>query len=153
MDAIDREIVNLLQHDASRSTREIAEIVGLSATPCWRRIQNLEKRGILVGQVALVDPRSVNLALTALVQIRTSEHNAAWTKRFLETIEMFDEIVEAYRTSGETDYMLKVLVPDMDAYDSFYLRLIERIDLYDVRTTFAMEEMKRTTSVTLDYVT
>ncbi len=152
VDAIDKKIVQLLQDDASRSTREIADLVGLSSTPCWRRIQQLKDRGVITGHVALVDPRSVNLALTALVLIRTSEHNAAWTDRLIDTLSEFDEIVEAFRTSGETDYLLKVLVPDMDAYDSFYQRLIERIDLYDVRTTFVMEEMKRTTSLSLDYV-
>jgi len=152
MDAIDKQIVQLLQTDASLPVRDIAETVGLTATPCWRRIQNLERSGVITGRVALVDPREVNLSLTALVLIRTNEHNAEWTARFLETIERFDEVVEAYRTSGELDYLLKVVVPDMDAYDQFYLRLIEFIDLYDVRSTFVMEEMKRTTALPLSYV-
>ena len=131
--------------------RDIADTVGLTATPCWRRIQNLERAGIITGRVALVDPQAINLSLTALVLIRTNEHNAEWTARFLETVQNFDEVVEAYRTSGELDYMLKVVVPDMDAYDQFYLRLIEYIDLYDVRSTFVMEEMKRTTALPLSY--
>ncbi len=152
MDDIDKQIVQLLQVDATLPVRDIAETVGLTATPCWRRIQNLERSGIITGRVALVDPREVNLALTALVLIRTNEHNAEWTARFLETVERFDEVVEAYRTSGELDYLLKVIVPDMDAYDQFYLRLIEYIDLYDVRSTFVMEEMKHTTAVPLSYV-
>lgn len=152
MDDIDKQIVHLLQVDATLPVRDIAETVGLTATPCWRRIQNLERSGIITGRVALVDPRQVNLSLTALVLIRTNEHNAQWTARFLETVERFDEVVEAYRTSGELDYLLKVIVPDMDAYDQFYLRLIEFIDLYDVRSTFVMEEMKHTTAVPLSYV-
>ncbi len=152
MDAIDKHIVQLLQSDATVSVRDIADTVGLTPTPCWRRIQNLEQSGVITGRVALVDPRQVNLYLTALVLIRTNEHNAEWTARFLETVEQFDEVVEAYRTSGELDYLLKVVVPDMDAYDQFYLRLIEYIDLYDVRSTFVMEEMKRTTALPLSYV-
>lgn len=151
MDEIDKQIVQLLQTDASISVRDIADTVGLTATPCWRRIQNLERAGIITGRVALVDPQAINLSLTALVLIRTNEHNAEWTARFLETVQNFDEVVEAYRTSGELDYMLKVVVPDMDAYDQFYLRLIEYIDLYDVRSTFVMEEMKRTTALPLSY--
>ena len=151
MDEIDKQIVQLLQTDASISVRDIADTVGLTATPCWRRIQNLERAGIITGRVALVDPQAINLSLTALVLIRTNEHNAEWTARFLETVQTFDEVVEAYRTSGELDYMLKVVVPDMDAYDQFYLRLIEYIDLYDVRSTFVMEEMKRTTALPLSY--
>lgn len=151
MDEIDKQIVQLLQADASTSVRDIADIVGLTATPCWRRIQNLERSGVISGRVALVDPLAVNLSLTALVLIRTNEHNADWTARFLETVERFDEVIEAYRTSGELDYLLKVVVPDMVAFDQFYLRLIEHIDLYDVRSTFVMEEMKRTTALPLSY--
>lgn len=151
MDDIDKQIVRLLQADASTSVRDIADIVGLTATPCWRRIQNLERSGVISGRVALVDPLAVNLSLTALVLIRTNEHNASWTARFLETVERFDEVIEAYRTSGELDYLLKVVVPDMAEFDQFYLRLIEYIDLYDVRSTFVMEEMKRTTALPLSY--
>ena len=152
MDDIDKKILQLLQADASLSVREIADVVGLTSTPCWRRVQALENSGVISERVALLDPQRVNLTLTALVLIRTNEHNAEWTERFLTTVERFEEVVEAYRTSGELDYMLKVVVPDMDAYDQFYLRLIEHIDLYDVRSTFVMEEMKRTTALPLGYV-
>ncbi len=152
MDEIDKKIVQLLQVDASISVREIADQVGLTSTPCWRRIQALETSGVITKRVALVDPQRLNLSLTALVLVRTNEHNADWTERFLNTVEHFDEVVEAYRTSGELDYLLKVIVPNMDAFDQFYLRLIEHIDLYDVRSTFVMEEMKHTTALPLDYV-
>ena len=152
MDDIDKKIVQILQQDASTSVREIADAVGLTSTPCWRRIQSLEKAGVISKRVAIVDPQQVNLSLTALVLIRTNEHNAEWTERFLDTTQRFDEVVEAYRTSGELDYLLKVVVPNMDAYDQFYLRLIEHIDLYDVRSSFVMEEMKHTTALPLQYV-
>jgi len=152
MDEIDKQIVQLLQENASMSVRDIADTVGLTATPCWRRIQNLERDEVILRRVALVDPTALNLGLTALVLVRTNEHNAEWTARFLETVERFDEVVEAYRTSGELDYLLKVVVSDMDAYDQFYLRLIEYIDLYDVRSSFVMEEMKHTTALPLNYL-
>lgn len=151
MDEIDRSIVRLLQEDAGQSVREIADQVGLTPTPCWRRIQKLEDSGVIRGRVALISPAAVNLSLTAIVMIKTNEHNARWTDGFLDSISRFDEVVEAYRTSGELDYMLKVVVPDMDAYDAFYLRLIEEIDLYDVRSTFVMEQMKHTTALPLHY--
>ncbi len=151
MDQIDQEIVRLLQADATLSVREIGEQVGLSPTPCWRRIRNLEESGVLAGRVALVDPSKVNLAVTALVLIRTNAHNREWLDQFLTGIDRFPEVVEAYRTSGEIDYLLKVMVPDIAAYDAFYQRLIEEVDLYDVRTTFVMERMKHTTALPLHY--
>ena len=152
MDLVDREIVRLLQQDASLSAREIAEEVGLTPTPCWRRIQNLEKSGVIVGQVALVDPAAVNLNVSALVQIRTNDHSAAWLERFQNAIREFPEIIEAYRTSGEIDYILRVVVPSIEAYDLLYKRLIESVDLYDVRTVFVMESIKATTALPLDYL-
>lgn len=151
MDEIDRQILQLLQHDASLSVREIGETVGLSPTPCWRRIKNLEDDGVITGRVALINPEAVNLGVTALVMVRTNEHNKDWLARFVAGIERFEEVVEAFRTSGEIDYLLKVRVPDIAAYDAFYQRLIEEVDLYDVRTTFVMEEIKNTTVVPLRY--
>ena len=142
----------MLQQDASLSAREIAEQVGLTATPCWRRIQNLEKSGVITGQVALVDPAAVNLGVTALVQIRTNNHTAEWLSQFQAAIDTFPEVVEAYRTSGEIDYILRVMVPSIDSYDLLYKRLIKAVDLYDVRTVFVMEKIKQTTALPLDYV-
>lgn len=133
------------------SAREVAEAVGLTAAPCWRRIQNLEKGGIIRGRVALVDRTAVNLGVMALVQIRTNDHSRRWLESFQAAITDVPEIVEAHRTSGEIDYILKVVVPDIEAYDAFYKRLIEVVDLYDVRTVFVMEEMKSTTALPLSY--
>ena len=152
MDLIDRKILQLLQEDADRSSREIADEVGLTPTPCWRRIQNLENDGVITRRVALLDPVAVNLAVTALVQIRTNDHSQRWLEQFKTGIAGLPEVVEAYRTSGEIDYVLKVLVPDMAAYDAFYKRLIATVDLYDVRTVFVMETMKHTTALPLDYL-
>jgi Lrp/AsnC family transcriptional regulator len=152
VDLVDREIVQLLQEDASLTARELAEHVGLTPTPCWRRVQNLEASGVITKRVALVDPASVNLNVTALVQIRTNDHSAEWLMQFQGALEHFPEVVEAYRTSGEIDYMLRVLVPSIDAYDQFYKRLIDAVDLYDVRTIFVMERMKQTTALPLHYL-
>lgn len=142
----------MLQQDAGLTARELAEHVGLTPTPCWRRVQNLEASGVITGRVALVDPAKVNLDVTALVQIRTNDHSSDWLARFHRAIDEQPEIVEAYRTSGEIDYMLRVVVPSIDAYDAFYKRLIQAIDLYDVRTVFVMERMKQTTALPLTYL-
>ncbi len=142
----------MLQQDASLTAREIAEHVGLTPTPCWRRVQNLEAAGVITKRVALVDPAALNLNVTALVQIRTNNHSAEWLDEFAEAIDTLPEIIEAYRTSGEIDYILRVVVPSIDAYDGFYRRLIEAVDLYDVRTVFVMESMKQTTALPLNYL-
>ena len=151
LDEIDREIVRLLQADASLTARELAEHVGLTATPVWRRVQILESAGVITGRVALVDPEALGLGVTVMVHVRTNDHSAAWLDRFAAAIEDLPEIIEAYRISGEIDYTLKVVVPSIDAYDDFYRRLIGKVDLYDVRSVFVMEEMKRTTALPLDF--
>jgi Lrp/AsnC family transcriptional regulator len=150
VDQLDREIVRLLQQDATLSARELGDAVGLTATPCWRRVKALEDAGVIVARVALVDPASVNLGVTALVNIRTNDHGPDWIERFQSACDSFPEIVEAYRTSGDIDYTLKVMVASIEAYDVFYKRLIAAVDLYDVRSIFVMEEMKRTTALPLD---
>lgn len=144
--------MRLLQADGSLSARELGDAVGLTPTPCWRRVRALEESGVITGRVALVDPRAVNLDVTALVNIRTNDHSSGWVARFQAAIEQFPEIVEAYRTSGDIDYLLKVLVPSIPAFDEVYKRLIDAIDLYDVRTIFVMEEMKHTTALPLHHV-
>jgi len=151
LDHIDREIVRLLQADAGLTARELAEQVGLTATPCWRRVQILEREGVITRRVALVDPEKVGLGVTAIVHVRTNDHSAAWLERFWAAIDELPEVIEAYRTSGEIDYTLKVVVPSITAFDGFYKRLIGKVDLYDVRSVFVMEEMKRTTALPLDF--
>lgn len=152
MDEIDREIVRLLQVDGSLTARELGDRVGLTPTPCWRRVRALEDNGTIERRVAIVDPTAVNLEVTVLVNIRTNDHSPEWIERFKAAIDDFPEIVEAYRTSGDIDYTLKVMVPSIAQYDAFYKRLIASVDLYDVRSIFSMEELKRTTALPLDYV-
>ena len=150
MDKIDRRILGLLQQDATMPVAEIGRKVGLSTTPCWRRIQKMEEDGVIRKRVALLDPAGVNARVTVFVSIRTASHNSEWLKRFSEVTAEFPEIVELYRMSGSVDYLMRVVVPDIAAYDAFYQRLISRIDITDVSSSFAMEQMKYTTQLPLD---
>ena len=152
MDRIDLRILDLLQHDTTLSTSDIAEAVGLSTTPCWRRIQNLEKQGVITRRVALLDRDQLNVGVDAFVAIRTDEHNKRWLDAFAKAVAAFPEVIELYRMSGEVDYLMRVVVPDLAAYDSFYLRLIREVNLYDVSSSFAMERIKYTTALPLTYV-
>ena len=149
MDSFDRKILTCLQSDASLSVAEIAEQVGLSATPCWRRIRNLEKAGIIRGRVALLDRHKLGLGTTVFVAVRTREHTEDWLDAFARAVNDFPEVVELHRMSGDVDYLLKVVVADITAYDDFYKRLIARVPLSDVSSSFAMEEIKSTTALPL----
>jgi Lrp/AsnC family transcriptional regulator len=152
MDAIDRRILRLLQEDATLAVAEIAQRVGLSTTPCWRRIQNLERSGVIQRRVALLDPDKVNVGVTVFVRVKTSQHTYEWLERFAAAVAAIDEVVELYRMSGEIDYLLRIVVPDIAAYDAVYKRLIKAADLADVSSNFAMERIKHTTALPLDYV-
>lgn len=151
MDAIDRKILDCLQKDTTRSIDEVAERVGLSRTPCWRRIQQLEAAGIITGRVALLDPEKLNVGVTVFVGVRTNQHNLAWLEKFAEAVEAIPEVLEFYRMSGEVDYMLRIVVPDIAAYDSVYKKLIASADLSDVTSSFAMERIKYTTALPTNY--
>ena len=152
MDKKDIDILSRLQADASIPLATLAQSVNLSSTPCWRRIQKMQDDGVIRRQVALCDPDRLNLGLTAFVAIRTNQHNREWIDKFVSGARDIPEIVEIYRMSGEIDYMLKVLVPDIKGYDAVYKRLIKVVDLVDVSSSFAMEVVKHTTALPLDYV-
>ena len=152
IDRLDRKILQILQEDATIPVAEIGRRVGLSTTPCWRRIQKLEEDGVILRRVAVLDPRKVNAKVTVFVSITTSQHNEEWLKRFAEVIRDVPEVVEFYRMSGQVDYLLRVVVPDIEAYDAFYKRLITRIDIADVSSAFAMEQIKYSTQLPLDYM-
>jgi len=147
MDAIDRKIVALLQDDASLSLAQIAHRVGLSQSPCWKRIQRLEKNGVILKRVALVSPESIGMGLTVFVSIETGDHSTAWISKFAQTVTAWPEVMEFHRMAGDIDYMLRVVVPDMASYDSFYKRLIAAVPLKNVTSRFAMEKIKSTTSL------
>lgn len=152
MDSIDKAILALLQRDSDTPIAEIADSVGLSPTPCWRRIKKLEEQGVIRRRVALADMKAVNLNLTAFVSVKTAHHTEAWLRDFAASIARIPEVVEVYRMSGEIDYLLKVVCPDMAHFDQIYKRLISTADFSDVRSTFSMEELKYTTELPLDYV-
>lgn len=150
LDAIDRRILDCLQHDASLSTAEIADRVGLSTTPCWRRIQNLERTGVIRGRVALLDRERLDLGVDVFVSLRISRHSEDWLEAFTRAVNAFPEVVEFYRMSGDVDYLMRVVVADIKAYDAFYKRLIRHADIADVSSSFAMERIKYTTALPLD---
>lgn len=152
IDRLDRKILQILQEDATIPVAEIGRRVGLSTTPCWRRIQKLEEDGVITKRVAVLDPKKVNAKVTVFVSITTSQHNEEWLKRFAEVIRDVPEVVEFYRMSGQVDYLLRVVVPDIEAYDAFYKRLISRIDIADVSSAFAMEQIKYATALPLNYI-
>ncbi|MCZ8130293.1 MAG: Lrp/AsnC family transcriptional regulator [Steroidobacteraceae bacterium] len=152
LDPVDRKILQLLQRDAALSIEEIAEAVSISTTPCWRRIRRLESIGVIRARVALVEPRKINLGLTAFVAVRTNHHNEAWLEKFVGGVRGMPEVVELHRLSGDIDYLLKVVCPDMQRFDEIYKRLIKVAELSDVSSTFSMEVLKSTTELPLDYV-
>jgi len=152
LDEIDRKILTLLQKDATIPVADIGRKVGLSTTPCWRRVQKMEEDGVIRRRVAILNPELVNVAVNVFMAVRTNEHSEEWLNKFATTVDDFPEVVEFYRMSGEVDYMLRVVVPDIAAYDDFYRRLIARISLTDVSSSFSMEQIKYTTALPLNYL-
>ncbi|WP_370278997.1 Lrp/AsnC family transcriptional regulator [Pontibacterium sp.] len=148
MDKTDRKILDLLQSDCTLSVSEIAEQVNLSTTPCWKRIKRLEDEGIIKARVALLDGAKIQLGISVFVHIKTQHHDSAWLEKFAERVMYFDEVVECYRMSGEWDYLLRVVVKDIETFDVFYKKLINDIDgLSNVTSSFSMEEIKYTTKL------
>jgi Lrp/AsnC family transcriptional regulator len=151
LDRMDRKILDILQQDCTLPVAEIGKRVGLSTTPCWRRIQKLEELGVIQARVAILDAKKVNVGVTVFVSITTSHHTQDWLDRFHAALNEFPEVVEFYRMSGQVDYLLRVVVPDIERYDTFYKKLIGRIELSDVSSAFAMEQIKFTTALPLEY--
>ena len=150
MDTIDKAILTQLQRDASASVSEISESVGLSPTPCWRRIKKLEEDGVIAARVALVDAAAAGLKLTAFVAVRAARHDDQWLAQFSAHVRAIPEIVELHRMSGDVDYLMKVVCPDMASFDQIYKRLISGAEFADVSSTFSMETLKATTELPLD---
>ncbi len=145
MDAIDRHIIRLLQEDASLSVADIGKRVGLSSTPCWKRVQRLEEDGVIVKRVAVVDPDKVGLGVTVFVSVETGDHSDEWLARFADFVRAMPEVMEFHRMAGDVDYMLRVVTSDIQSYDAFYKRLIAAAPLKNVTSRFAMERIKSTT--------
>ncbi len=151
IDNIDKKILSLLQKDCTLPATEIASRVGLSATPCWRRIQKLEEENFIRARVALLDSVKLNVDVTAFIAVRTNQHNRAWLDKFEKAVSDMSEVVDFFRLSGDIDYLIRVALPNIKAYDAFYKRLIEKVDLSDVNCMFAMETIKSTTELPLQY--
>ncbi len=151
LDDMDIKILRILQEDCTRPVADIGKEVGLSTTPCWRRIQKMEEAGIIRRRVAVLAPDRVNAGVTVFVSIKTDQHSVAWLEKFHRAVEDVPEVVEFYRMSGEVDYLLRVVVPSIAAYDAFYKKLISRIEIAKVSSAFAMEQIKYTTALPLDF--
>jgi Lrp/AsnC family transcriptional regulator len=151
LDEMDVKILSLLQKDCTLPVAEIGKEVGLSTTPTWRRIQRLEEAGVIRRRVAVLDASLVNAGVTVFVSIKTDKHDIAWLDKFRRAVDDFPEVIEFYRMSGEVDYLLRVVVPDIAAYDAFYKKLIGRIEIAKVSSAFAMEQIKYTTALPLTF--
>ncbi|MBA1195117.1 Lrp/AsnC family transcriptional regulator [Pseudomonas entomophila] len=148
MDSYDQHLLTLLQRDASMSIKDLAEAVNLSTTPCWKRVKRLEEEGYIRQRVALLDPALLNLGLTVFLQLKTQRHDSEWLAHFAETVTAYEEVMECYRMAGDWDYLLRVVVADVAAYDRFYKKLITHTDgLSNITSCFAMEQMKFTTAL------
>jgi len=147
MDAIDRKILAVVQQDASLSVAEIGQRVGLSSTPCWKRLQRLETDGVITRRVALIDPEKVGLGITVFVSVETGDHSQDWLAHFAKVVDAMPEVMEFYRMAGDVDYVLRVVVQDMQSYDAFYKKLIATVPLKNVTSRFAMERIKSTTAL------
>lgn len=150
LDRIDRKILDQLMRDATLSVSQLAERVGLSQTPCWKRVQKLEAAGIITGRVAIVDPARIGLGLTVFVEIEALEHTPEWRAAFREAIPGFPAIVEVHRLAGDVDYLLKIVVPDMSAFDAFYLQLTRALPCRNITSKFSMETVLRSSALPID---
>ncbi len=150
IDQIDRRILSELQRDATLSVEEMASRIHLSRNACWRRMRRLDNEGFIRGRVALVDPEKLGFGLSAFVFVRTSAHDPGWLRRFRDAVAAFPEIVGVYRTSGDLDYVLRIRIADVKAYDRLYQRLIAKVPLADVSASFVMEDIKETTAVPVE---
>ena len=152
VDKLDRRILELLQTDAGLTAADVGERVGLSKAPCWRRIQRLREEGVIRRTVAILDARKLNVGTTVFVTIKTANHSEAWFEKFVKAVQDIPEVTEIHRMSGEVDYLMRVVVPDIDGYDAVYKRLIAAVDFLDVSASFALETIKHTTALPLSYL-
>ena len=150
MDRVDRKLLALLQQDSTQSIAQLADQVGLSQTPCWKRIQRLEAEGVIERRVALLSPEKLGLGLTVFVSIEAGDHSPDWLARFAIAVSSFPEVIEVHRMAGDIDYMLRVITRDIAAYDRFYKRLIAAVPIKNVSSRFSMERVKSTTALPLE---
>jgi len=152
MDKLDRKILELLQHNGGLTAAEVADRVGLSKAPCWRRIKKLQDEGIIKKTVALLDARALDVGTTVFVMLKTAKHNQTWFDKFVSVVRDIPEVTEIHRMSGDVDYLMRIVVPDIDAYDVVYKQLISAVEFLDVSASFALETIKYTTALPLNYL-
>ena len=152
MDKLDKKILEHLQKNGGLTAAELADRIGLSKAPCWRRIKRLEEEGVIKQTVALLDARSLNLGTTVFVTLKTGNHSEAWFDKFVKAVRDIPEVTEIHRMSGDVDYLMRIVVPDIDAYDLVYKRLIASVEFQDVSASFALETIKYTTALPLNYL-
>jgi len=151
MDKLDVKILDLLQGDAGLTAAEVAERIGLSKAPCWRRIQKLQRAGVIRRTVALLDAHALNVGTTVFVTLKTGNHSEAWLEKFVRAVRDLPEVTEIHRMSGDVDYLIRIVVPDIDAYDVVYKRLIGAVEFQDVSASFVLETLKSSTALPLCY--
>ena len=147
IDQIDKKMLQILQKDAGISLQSLAKKVDLSTTPCWKRLRKLEEKGVVKKRVVLVDPVKVGCNVMIFVSIKVGHHDPKWQENFHKIMHSMPEVIEMYRMSGELDYMLRVALPNINSYDNFYKKLISQVDLADVRSSFAIENIKYSTQI------
>ena len=154
LDNLDKRILREIQWDGTITNLELAERIGLSPSPCARRVKQLEDAGIILGGVTLLDPKKLDLKLTALIQISMDRHTPDRFEKFEERITSYAEVIECLLITGQSaDYQLKVVVPDMEYYQEFLLNKITRIDgVTDVHSSFMLREVQNTTALLLDHI-
>jgi len=152
MDKKDKAILQALQSDATMTVGDIAEQIGLSKSACWRRIQALEEDCVISARVTLLNQEKLGLDLTVYARIRTHEHTQQWFDQFHATVMTMPNVMEVHRLSGDVDYLVRAVVPDMRSYDEMYKEMIAKVDLFDVSSSFSMETIKYTTALPLDYL-
>lgn len=153
IDRFDLKILEQLQRDDTLSIAQLAEQIGLSVTPCWRRIQRLEKDGFIEKRIAVLNPEKLDLSLAVFVMVKTDKHNQEWLDSFQAAVQSFPEIMEVNRLAGEYDYLLKVMTRDNQSFDAFYKRLISTVELSNVTSCFSMEQVKKTTELPIGELT
>jgi Lrp/AsnC family transcriptional regulator len=151
MDKLDAKILDLLQQNGELTAAEIAERIGLSKAPCWRRVQKLQQAGVIQRTVALLDAHALNVGTTVFVTLKTGNHSEAWFEKFVRAVREIPEVTEIHRMSGDVDYLIRIVVPDIDAYDLVYKRLISAVEFQDVSASFVLETLKYTTALPLCY--
>jgi Lrp/AsnC family transcriptional regulator len=152
LDKFDQAILAALQDDGALSIAALSERIGLSTTPCWKRVKRLEDEGFIEKRVAIVDRKKVGLGVTVFVSVRTGQHDERWLKKFAAAVATLPEVLEFHRMSGDVDYLLKVVTTDIDGYDAFYKKLIRAAHLTGVSSAFSMEQIKSTTALPLGLI-